>query len=208
MADNKKETIEMKEVILDEKNDEKIKVEEKEEEKPEPLEQIEGVDLYDKNTIKEYKALISNFDSFKTVTGMFAGFEGFIINGYTGKTGDSVGITIQVGLLLLMISLVMNVFVSITCVVCASIIKWGYLKRIFIPINAILMFMTGGAAFLFVIAFNLYISQNALFDWAKILIYCLTGFFLTVFFIFFLYMLYDQQTLKREHKVKMMEKIV
>ena len=43
-------------------------------------------ELYDNNTIYEYKALLSNFEAFEKLAGLFAGFEGFIINEYTGKT--------------------------------------------------------------------------------------------------------------------------
>jgi len=174
----------------------------------EQIEMLGEFELYDNNTIQEYKALLNNFESFTSLSGLFAGFEGFIINDYTGQSPSDVNIIIQWGIFLLMISLTLNVFVSVLSLVSSQFIRWGLLRRYFVQISMMCMVLAAFATFLFVIAFNLYISQGAIWDGAKVFIYLLTSIVTVAFLVLFLFLSVSQMKEDRETKVKLMDKVL
>jgi len=187
-----------------EKEEDNLKTENNQEELP----KLGEFELYDNNTIQEYKALLHNFESFTNMAGLFAGFEGFIINDYAGQSPSDVNIIIQWGIFLLMISLTLNVFVSVLSLVSAQFIRWGLLRRYFVQISLMCMILAAFATFLFVIAFNLYISQGAIWDGAKVFIYLLTSIVTVAFLVIFLFLSVSQMKEDRELKVKLMDKVL
>jgi len=153
----------------DAKAEEKPEVEKPEEKKGNFLGEEE---LFDNNTIIEYKSLIFNFETFRSICGIFAGFEGFIISNYVKN--DVKSEEEKSGIIFMLVSLILNVFVCMISMFSTPAIKWGYVRSYMIKVSHLCMFLTGSAAGLYVIAFMLFISKFPVVEGAKYFSYALT----------------------------------
>ena len=128
--------------------------------------------LYDGLTINEYNNISNNFNTFKPICSIFAGFEGFIISKYVKESTESE--EEKSGIVLMLVSLIINIFVCMISFFSSSTIKWGFVRGYMNHISKFCMFLTGTGAVLYIIAFMLFIFKFPILDGARYFAYALT----------------------------------
>jgi len=126
-------------------------------------------------TINAYKNMKSIAEQSLGFSGLFAGFEGFIINTYVGQ--DLEDLQLELALFCLSISFLSNIFASIMSCIIMTYLKWGFARywiNGFVKLNFAMIIM---ALITFGIGFCLFFSKTKLRPELQIVIFVFFGVF-------------------------------
>uniref|UniRef100_A0A7S4LLK5 Transmembrane protein n=1 Tax=Eutreptiella gymnastica TaxID=73025 RepID=A0A7S4LLK5_9EUGL len=148
-------------------------------------EENQQVAEHDDTALQNAKSLKEVLDLCGSFAGLFAGFEGFIINEYVD--GKELPVNIKVGLFLLVISFCLNVCTSTLAIVTGICLRSGLYRKWFrYLIGRVVMLFTLFGVLLFCVAFLLYIFSTGLDKALVYIIYGTCGLLMAGTLIFFL----------------------
>ena len=159
-----------------------------------PKENSSGKLEWNDNDLRNAKSVKESMDAVNGFCGLMAGFEGFIINEYVKKNRNSndddetLSITFQWGLFLLIISFILNIAAATTSFLWGVFLREGHYRIWFMKVvGRLVKIMATGAVLNFCLGVLLFIDTIGLNKEMLIPIYVCSGIIFTVIMSNFLY---------------------
>jgi hypothetical protein len=133
--------------------------------------------------VTNMKALKSVLGSCSSFAGMFAGFEGFILNSYVGQ--DAIQERIEIGFFVLFLSFAFNLFAATLSLIVGVGLQQGLARQWLLHVGRICIGCTAAGSLLFALAFQLYISESPVRTGFQVTVYTVSCALVAIILFFF-----------------------